>query len=340
VDIQATTDTGGGYSIGWLMAGEWTEYTVTVPTAGTYTLNARVAQLDTGATFHVEVDGVNKTGTMTIPATGGYDTWQTVTKTGIALTSGTHIVKLVIDTGGSTSGYAGNINYLQFAAPAGPATVTLTAIPASVGTGDSSTIAWSSTNATACTGTGFSTNNQTSGSVVVTPASTATYSISCTGAGGIATKSVTVTVGSLPALTTIDFPNASFSWTSNGSTCTASGGWTQPVSGTQNVSVPLTSTTYILRCTGPSGPVQRSITFSTSKTTTVSTKFTTGQSVTTTAALNVRSTPSTSGAIVGTQPTGATGTIVGGPVSQGGYWWWQVNYATGADGWSVENWLR
>ena len=43
VDIEATTDSGGGYNVGWFDAGEWLEYTVNVPSAGDYTLTARVA---------------------------------------------------------------------------------------------------------------------------------------------------------------------------------------------------------------------------------------------------------------------------------------------------------
>ncbi len=40
VDIEANTDQGGGYNVGWIVAGEWLNYTVDVATAGTYDLNA------------------------------------------------------------------------------------------------------------------------------------------------------------------------------------------------------------------------------------------------------------------------------------------------------------
>ena len=61
-DIASTTDTGGGYLVGWTRAGEWLNYTVTVATTRTYTLSARVASNGTGGTFHVEFNGVDKTG--------------------------------------------------------------------------------------------------------------------------------------------------------------------------------------------------------------------------------------------------------------------------------------
>ena len=38
--------------------------------------------------FHAEIDGVNVTGSLTVPNTGGWQTWTTVTKTGVNLTAG------------------------------------------------------------------------------------------------------------------------------------------------------------------------------------------------------------------------------------------------------------
>lgn len=80
-------------------------------------------------------------------------------------------------------------------APAAP-TASLSANPVSIIQGQSSRLTWSSTNATSCTGTGFSTGGATSGQVDVSPSSTANYSVQCTGAGGtspVANASVSVT---------------------------------------------------------------------------------------------------------------------------------------------------
>ena len=38
VDIETTADTGGGYNLGWVAAGEWLKYTVNVTAAGNYNL--------------------------------------------------------------------------------------------------------------------------------------------------------------------------------------------------------------------------------------------------------------------------------------------------------------
>lgn len=71
----------------------------------------------------------------------------------------------------------------------------------------------------------------------------------------------------------------------------------------------------------------------------LSTKFSLNERVQTTANVNVRSMASTTGTLLGTQPTGAAGGIVGGPVWASSYWWWEVNFDTDPDGWVVEDYL-
>lgn len=110
VDIQATTDAGGGYDVAWVKAGEWLDYTVTIPAAGTYTFDVRVASLQAGGTFHIEVNGVNQTGTLTVPDTGGWQAWTTVSKSGIALAAGQQVIRVVMDTNGAR-GYVANFNW-------------------------------------------------------------------------------------------------------------------------------------------------------------------------------------------------------------------------------------
>jgi hypothetical protein len=80
--------------------------------------------------------------------------------------------------------------------PAAP-TVTLTASPTSVVLGASSTLSWSSTDASACTASGSWTGARSaSGTETVTPVAVgdAVYKLSCMGAGGSTEKQATVTV--------------------------------------------------------------------------------------------------------------------------------------------------
>ena len=111
VDIKAATDTGGGYLVGWTTAGEWLNYTVNVAAAGTYAIDVRLASNGVGGTFHLEVNGVNQTGAIAVPNTGGWSSWKTVTKTGVALGAGTQVLKVVMDTIGA-SGSVANFNWL------------------------------------------------------------------------------------------------------------------------------------------------------------------------------------------------------------------------------------
>jgi len=92
VDIEATD--GGGFNVGWIDGGEWLEYTVDVAQAGTYDLTARVASLSTGGSFRIERDGVDLTGNVQVPITGGWQTWTTVTAT-LELEAGEQILRFV-----------------------------------------------------------------------------------------------------------------------------------------------------------------------------------------------------------------------------------------------------
>jgi endoglucanase len=118
VSIEATLDAGGGYDVGWITPGEWLRYTVAVAAPGTYNLDLRVASATTGGTLHLSLGSANLTGTVSVPVTGGWQTWQTVTVTGVTLSPGTQTLQLTFDSGSF------NINWMSFAsaspAPAPP----------------------------------------------------------------------------------------------------------------------------------------------------------------------------------------------------------------------------
>ena len=107
------SDVSVGRAVTFTKAGEWLEYTVNVPTAATYTLNAHVASQGAGGAFHVEVDGTDKTGALKVTDTKAWSTYANVTKTGIALTAGQHVLRLKMDSVGSL-GYTGNFDSFTF----------------------------------------------------------------------------------------------------------------------------------------------------------------------------------------------------------------------------------
>ena len=82
-------------------------------------------------------------------------------------------------------------------------TVTLTATPGTITSGGSSTLVWSSTDATFCfgSGTGLTGNSSTSGRVVVTPSVTTTYFMACVNGTSLGYATTTVTVSPLLPLT-------------------------------------------------------------------------------------------------------------------------------------------
>lgn len=130
VDIATTSDAGGGYTLGWVKPGEWLNYTVSVAAAGTYDIEVRVASASTGGTFHIEVNGANKTGSLTVPNTGDWQAWTTVRRTGVSLSAGTQVWRLVMDTNGATS--VGNFNYIRVIASGGSTTAAFGGIPAAL----------------------------------------------------------------------------------------------------------------------------------------------------------------------------------------------------------------
>jgi carbohydrate binding protein with CBM6 domain len=111
VDIEATSDAGGGWNIGWTRAGEWLQYTASVTASGTYSLELRVASLSTGGIVRLEVDGADVTGPLAVPNTGGWQTWTTIRKDGIVLAAGIRRLRLVFVTAGTDG--IGNINFLR-----------------------------------------------------------------------------------------------------------------------------------------------------------------------------------------------------------------------------------
>ncbi len=110
--IEATSDTGGGYDMGWTATDDWYNYMVNVTSAGTYSINVRVASANTNAAYHIAVDGTNVTGTIAVPNTGGWQTWQTISKTGVSLSAGPHVLRLYADNGG--------VNFNWLSAAGGP----------------------------------------------------------------------------------------------------------------------------------------------------------------------------------------------------------------------------
>ena len=93
------------------------------------------------------------------------------------------------------NGVAGSETVVVAAAPTPLPTVSMSLSPSTILTGQNSTLSWSTTNATGCTASGaWAGNKAPSGSVSATQAAAGnyTYSLTCLGAGGSASGSVTL----------------------------------------------------------------------------------------------------------------------------------------------------
>jgi hypothetical protein len=131
----------------------------------------------------------------------GYYTYLPADVGRIPALSGSVVVSPTVTTTYSYSCTNGNGTTLRTATvtvgtpPPPVPTATLSRSPGTIAAGGSSTLTWSSTNATSCTSGNFATGGLTSGSVSVSPSVTTTYSVTCTGAGGTSpVNNATVTV--------------------------------------------------------------------------------------------------------------------------------------------------
>jgi len=118
VDID--TDLAGGWAVAWIRSGEWLSYTVNVTTPGAYDVTFRVANVGTGSTFRLESNGVNKTGSIQVPNTGGWYTYADLVKTNISLQPGRQVLRIVYEPG-QPDHWWGNLNWFSIAPAAGNA---------------------------------------------------------------------------------------------------------------------------------------------------------------------------------------------------------------------------
>jgi hypothetical protein len=91
----------GTLNVGAIDAGDWIAYNnITFPSAGTYTVQYRVSSLN-GATLSCDLNaGTIQLGNTTIPVTGNWQTWTTVSQTITIATAGTYNFGIYAQTGG------------------------------------------------------------------------------------------------------------------------------------------------------------------------------------------------------------------------------------------------
>jgi hypothetical protein len=103
--VQTEACSEGTLNVGWIEAGDWMAYNVTIPSAGTYRVIYRIASPNAGTTLRLEKDaGATNLGTVNITNTGGWQNWANVAHN-VTLPAGTYSIGIATATGGF------NINY-------------------------------------------------------------------------------------------------------------------------------------------------------------------------------------------------------------------------------------
>ncbi|SEK26463.1 Por secretion system C-terminal sorting domain-containing protein [Aquimarina amphilecti] len=112
VDIENTGDALGGiYNVGWIDANEWLAYDISATNSNnSYDIDFRVASPNGNGKFHLELNGIAITEVISVPNTGNWQDYETVSVTGISINNGDHELRVVFDSNGL------NLNFIEFRA--------------------------------------------------------------------------------------------------------------------------------------------------------------------------------------------------------------------------------
>ncbi|RKP57243.1 carbohydrate-binding protein [Cohnella endophytica] len=108
--IQTEACLEGGLNVAYIDAGDWMDYAVNIPTAGAYNVDFRVSSPYAGTQLQLR-SGATTLATVTVPNTGGYQTWQTVTAN-VNLAAGNQTLRVYAVTNGW------NFNWMNIASSA------------------------------------------------------------------------------------------------------------------------------------------------------------------------------------------------------------------------------
>ena len=109
VDIEQCSDIyTNGYDVGWIETGDWLQYTATVLQEGYYDVLIRFAANNSDGKINISMDGTSISSLISVPATGGWQKWSTITIEKIFMPAGDHLFKIQFFFGGF------NFNYFEF----------------------------------------------------------------------------------------------------------------------------------------------------------------------------------------------------------------------------------
>ncbi len=110
--VQTEVCSEGGLNVSYIDAGDWMDYLVNVPVAGTYKVDFRVSSPYSNTQLQLQKGGTSLA-TATIPNTGGWQNWQTVSTTA-NLAAGAQTLRVYAVTNGW------NLNWLSITSDTAP----------------------------------------------------------------------------------------------------------------------------------------------------------------------------------------------------------------------------
>ena len=96
VDIEPSNDQ--GFDVYWMVAGEWLEYTINVPSDTLYDVIPYVATVPGFGNFRIFINNVDVSGKRQVLNTGGWQNWQPITISNVPLQAGIQILRIEINT--------------------------------------------------------------------------------------------------------------------------------------------------------------------------------------------------------------------------------------------------
>jgi uncharacterized protein DUF1996/carbohydrate binding protein with CBM6 domain len=130
---ETTTDTGGGQNVAYLADGDWLSYAnLDLGSTGTLSAKVRVASASaSGGTLELRADSLTGTALATFPikSTGSYQSWVTLTASGMPMLTGRHTVFVAVRS--SQPGDFVNLNWFSLSeTSAAMPTMTMSPAPA------------------------------------------------------------------------------------------------------------------------------------------------------------------------------------------------------------------
>ncbi len=99
IATETSQDVDGNENIGWVDDADWMSYQVNVPTTGDYIVSYCIASEQGGKLSLEKAGGSVNYGTLDIPATNGWQNWQTISHR-VSLNTGSQQIAITALTGG------------------------------------------------------------------------------------------------------------------------------------------------------------------------------------------------------------------------------------------------